>query len=280
MPKSLKSFIAVAVIAVMTIPAPAETPLERGTYLMTSIVACGNCHTPQTPGGPVANRELSGQMVLDDEMMTAYAPNITQDRETGIGAWTDDQIVAAIRDGIRPDGSLIGPPMPFSQYRKMSDGDVRAIVAYLRTVKPVHARSPKSVYRFPLPPSYGPPVGAIADVPRDDKVRYGEYLSGALGHCIECHTPMVDGHFDFDNQLGAGGLEIPGPWGVAVSANLTPHPDGIADYTDDQVKAAITTGIKPDGTRLSPPMAFAYYRNIRPDDLDAIVAYLRTLAPK
>jgi mono/diheme cytochrome c family protein len=281
MSRCSRTLLAAAVLAAVAIPVHAETPLERGTYLMESIVACGNCHTPQTPNGPDPDRELAGQMVVDDEMMTAYAPNITQDKETGIGSWTDEQIVTAIRDGLRPDGSLIGPPMPFSQYRKMSDGDVRAIVAYLRTGKPIRAESPKSVYRIPLPPRYGPPVGTVAEVPRDDKVKYGEYLAGPLGHCIECHTPMVaGGRFDFDNQLGAGGFSIPGPWGVSVSANLTPHADGLADYTDEQIKTAITTGVKPDGTRLMPPMGFAYYKNMRPDDLDAIVAYLRALPPK
>ena len=281
MSRTLESAMFLCILAIAALPASAETPLERGTSLMSSIVACGNCHTPQTPDGPEPGKELAGQLVVDDETMTAHAPNITQDTETGIGAWTDDQIVTAIRDGLRPDGSLIGPPMPFNQYRRMSDGDVRAIVAYLRTVKPIRAESPKSVYRIPLPPRYGPPVGTVAEVPRDDKVKYGEYLSGPLGHCIECHTPMVaGGRFDFDNQLGAGGFSIPGPWGVSVSANLTPHADGLADYTDEQIKTAITTGVKPDGTRLMPPMGFAYYKNIEAEDLDAIVAYLRALPPK
>lgn len=248
---------------------------------MNSIVACGNCHTPQTPNGPDAANELAGQLVFDADPMTAYAPNITQDKETGIGNWTDDQIVKAIREGIRPDGSLIGPPMPIGQYRKMSDTDVRAIVAYLRTVKPVHKASPKSVYRIPLPPSYGPPVESVADVPHDDAVKYGEYLSGALGHCVECHTPMLaNGEFDFENQLFAGGFAIPGPWGVSVSANLTPHADGLADHTDAQIRTAITQGLRPDGSRLLPPMGFAYYKNLKAEDLDAIVAYLRTLSPK
>jgi mono/diheme cytochrome c family protein len=211
--------------------------------------------------------------------MTAYAPNITQDKETGIGAWTDAQIVTAIRDGKRPDGSLIGPPMPFGLYRRISDTDVAAIVAYLRTVKPVRNKVPKSAYDIPLPPAWGPSVGRVADVPRDDKVVYGAYLAGPLGHCIECHTPMVKGHFDYESQLGAGGFQFPGPWGVSVSPNITPHGDGVAGYTDAQLKKIITTGIRPDGSRLMPPMGVGYYRNISAPDLDAIIAYLRTLKP-
>lgn len=280
MSKHLLVLVTAAVIA-STATARSETLLERGTYLMQSVVACGNCHTPQTPEGPAAGQELAGQMVIDFEPMTAYAPNITQDVETGIGGWTDDQIIRAIREGIRPDGTLIGPPMPIGRYRGMSDRDVKAIVAYLRTVKPIRAQSPRSVYRIPLPPSWGPPVGSVPEVPRHDKVRYGEYLAGALGHCTECHTPMAaNGEFDLGNRLGAGGFEIPGPWGVAVSANITPHADGIGTYTDEQIKTAITRGVRPDGTLLSPPMAFAYYRNISAEDLDAIVAYLRALPPR
>ena len=261
-------------------PASAETLLERGTYLMNSIVACGNCHTPQTPNGPVPGKELVGQLVLKVATFTAFAPNITPDKETGIGLWSDDELVTAIREGRRPDGTTIGPPMPFELYREMSDRDVRAIVTYLRSVPPIKSEQPKSTYTFPLPKSYGPPVVSVADVPKSDKVKYGGYLVEALGHCTACHSPLVKGVPDIEHQRGAGGQVIPGPWGTAVTANITPHEDGIRDYTDGEIKRAITKGERPDGSKLSPPMAFAYYRNIMSDDLDAIVAYLRTLAPK
>lgn len=261
--------------------AQAETPLERGAYLMNSIVACGNCHTPQTPNGPQTGMELAGQKVLDDPGLLAWAPNITPDGETGVGDWTDEQLVRAIREGVRPDGSLIGPPMPFHYYRQISDSDVSAIVAYLRTVPAVKNETPKSEYGFPLPPSYGPPVANVPDVPRDDRLRYGEYLVGALGHCFECHSPLVNGQPDVEHQLGAGGLVLNGPWGTVVSPNITPHPeDGIAHYSDEEVKTAISKGLRPDGSRLSPPMGYHYYANILPEDLDAIVAYLRTIPPK
>jgi len=267
-------------LAISAGPLSAETLLERGTYLMKSIVACGNCHTPQTPDGPVPGKEFAGQLVLKVKAFTAYAPNITPDIETGIGSWTDEQIIAAIRQGRRPDGTMIGPPMPIESYRDISDRDVRAIIAYLRSVPPIRSKQPGSIYTFPLPKSYGPPVGPVGEVSKSDRVKYGRYLVDALGHCTACHSPLVRGAPDLEHQRGAGGQEIPGPWGVAVTANITPHEDGIRDYTDDQIKQTITTGVRPDGSKLSPPMAFAYYRNIRPEDLDAIVAYLRTLKPK
>lgn len=259
--------------------AGAETLLERGTYLMESIVACGNCHTPQGPSGPLPGKTLAGGMRFEEPGIDAYAANITPDKATGIGRWTDAQIITAIRDGKRPDGSLIGPPMPIEFYRGMSDRDAQAIAAYLRTVPAVENKVPKSVYTIPLPPAYGPPVGKVAEVSRSDKVAYGAYLAGPAGHCIACHSPAgPNGAPDVKNQLGAGGMKFPGPWGVSVSANITPT--GLQRYTDAQLKTLITTGKRPDGSQLLPPMGVPYYARITPADLDALVAYLRSLPRK
>ncbi len=272
--------VAPCALSLAALSAAAETPLERGTYLMRSIVACGNCHTPQGPDGPLPGMELAGGMEIALPGFSAHAANITPDPETGIGNWTDEQIIAAIREGRRPDGTTIGPPMPFGQYRSMSDADARAVVAYLRSVAPVRNRVQRSQYPFPLPAAYGPPVASVPEPDRADKIAYGAYLAGPAGHCVECHTPMVDGEFDFAHRLGAGGLEIPGPWGLSVSANITPDPEGgIGAWSDDEIENAIRHGVRPDGNRLAPPMAFAYYANMTEADLDAIVAYLRSLKP-
>lgn len=258
----------------------AETLLERGQYLMNGIVACGNCHTPQGPNGPVPGQELAGGSVFDEPVFKAYAPNITPDEETGIGSWSDDEILHSIREGKRPDGSIIGPPMPIGLYRGLSDRDGRSIVAYLRSIPAVRNEVPKSEYGIPLPPSYGPPVGEVPDVSRADKVAYGAYLSGPAGHCIECHTPLVRGRADFANRLGVGGNEFHGPWGTTVSRNITPHQkDGIGGWSDDEIKRAITQAVRPDGSPLLPPMGYGFYRNISDSDLDAIVAFLRAMRP-
>jgi mono/diheme cytochrome c family protein len=261
--------------------AQAQTPAERGSYLVNGIMGCGNCHTPQGPKGPLPGMDLAGGTEFKEAGMHAVAANITQDKDTGIGSWSDAQIATAIREGKRPDGSLIGPPMPFGQYRHVSDSDLAAVVAYLRTVKPVSNKVARSQYGFPLPPAWGPPVASVPDVSRDNKVAYGAYLAGPLGHCIECHTPMnQDKRFDFEHRLGAGGFELRGPWGVALSANITPDREtGIGKWSDAQIKRAITQGIRADGTPLNPPMGFAYYARIDAADLDAIVAYLRSLKP-
>lgn len=272
--------IAFAALTVFARGAYAETLMERGEYLIEGIVACGNCHTPQTPDGPAPGKELAGGFLIEDPAFTAYAPNITPDKETGIGGWSEDDIVRGIREGRRPDGSIIGPPMPIGQYRAMSDRDVRAIAAYVRTVPAVRNTVPRTVYRIPLPKSYGSPVTSVPDVPRQDKIAYGAYLAGPLGHCIECHTPLARGRPDFEHRLGAGGNPFHGPWGTSVSRNITPHAeDGLGAWTDDQIKQAITRGVSADGSRLLPPMGFHYYASIGGDDLDALVAYLRSLKP-
>jgi len=245
---------------------------------MRSIVACGNCHTPKNAQGEIPGMELAGGVTFEDEPFTAVSPNITPDPQTGIGKWTDAQIIAAIREGRRPDGSIIGPPMPIALYRNMSDDDVKAIVAYLRGVKPVVNQTGKSQYKMPLPPSYGPPVTSVAAVAPGNKLAYGTYLAGPLGHCIECHsTPGPNGAPDFANKTGGGGMHFKGPWGISYAPNITPS--GIGKYTDDDIKKAITSCTRPAGSRLMPPMAYPYYRNIAPADLDAIVVYLRSLKP-
>lgn len=277
----VKALICAAVVAATAAgpAAKAETLLERGTYLMRSIVACGNCHTPKGQRGDVFGMELAGRAPMEQNPgFTANAPNITPDKETGIGAWTDAQIITAIREGRRPDGRIIGPPMPIGLYRGLSDRDVNAIVAYLRTVKPIRNAIPPSVYNIALPPAYGPPIKGVADVPKSDKLAYGAYLAGPAGHCIECHSPMGKRRADIRNNLGAGGSEFHGPWGVSISANITPT--GLNVRTDTQIKTMITRGVRPDGSPLMPPMAFNYYANIKDQDLDAIIAYLRSLPAK
>lgn len=207
-------------------------------------------------------------------------PNITLDPETGIGNWTDQQIITAIRSGERPDGSLIGPPMPIGLYNRMSDEDAQAIVAYLPSVPPVKNKVAKSEYPFPL--RAAPDVSGVLAPPRSDKVRYGEYMASPLGHCIECHTPMIPGQGrDFANRLGAGGFTMSAPGGgEIVASNITPDREtGIGAWTDVEIKRAITQGERRDGGKLVPIMAFAHYHTIGAEDLDALVAYLRSIKP-
>ena len=281
MPRRRAALLLALGLAAMLGTARAETPLERGRYLAETIAACGNCHTPKGPGGPLPGRHLAGNWVVEDiPPFRAVAPNITPDRATGIGAWTDAQVARAIREGIRPDGSVIGPPMPMGLYRGLADDDLAAMVAYLRSIPAVANVSETSTYRIPLPPSYGPPVGPVSAPPRTDAVAYGAYLAGPVAHCLECHTPMLDGSRRDTTRLGAGGQVFAGPWGSAVAANITAsRASGLGAWTDAEIERAIRTGVSRDGRRLHPPMAFSQYRDITAADMMALIAYLRSLPP-
>ncbi|MBI6629462.1 c-type cytochrome [Pontibaca salina] len=262
-------------ITASTLPAYADDLVERGAYLVKHVAACGNCHSPLDATGEIAGKELSGRFVISTPGFDAYAPNITP---AGIGGWSDEELSIAIREGIRPDGTLIGPPMPIELYRRLSDSDLAAIIAYLRTVPAVESDLPRSRYRIELPSSYGPPVSFVADVAPGETVEYGAYLAGPVAHCIECHTPMTEaGHFDYASRLGAGGQILEGPWGIAVTANLTSAPDALARWSDEEVINMIRTGHRPDGSAMAGPMGYSFYRGMAEQDVRAIVAYLRTL---
>jgi mono/diheme cytochrome c family protein len=281
MPHARCAALFVALLALLAVPAEAQTdPVARGRYLVEGIAGCGNCHTPKGPQGDLPGMNLAGGMVFEEQPFRAVASNITPDLETGIGRWTDAQLARAIREGIRPDGRVIGPPMPIELYRGISDADLAAIVAYLRSVPAVRHAVPPSEYRMPLPPNYGPPVANVAG-PANDPVSRGRYLAGPVGHCIECHTPMGEGgHRDW-SRTGAGGQAFPGPWGVSVARNITPNRErGIGGWTDAQIIRAVTQGVSPDGRHLFPPMGFGYYARVNQRDLADIVAYLRTLPPQ
>jgi len=270
---------------------PAATPaasqpdraaqLERGRYLVETIAGCGNCHTPHNPDGTL-NQEMAyaGAYVITEPEFVAYAPNITPDMETGIGSWSEEDIVHALRNGIRPDGRVLGPPMSFPWYRRLSDTDAYAIAAYIKTVPAIRNEVPRSEYHIPLE-GYGPIVTSVPDVPRDDPVRYGEYLAGPVGHCMDCHTTLVMGRNDMA-QLGRGQNVFRQPFNMpwtAIAANITPHEDGIGGWTDEEIKRAITQGVSRDGRQLLPFMPFELYDDIEERDLDAIVAYLKSIPP-
>lgn len=274
------SLVSICLAAVIALPAWAQSGVARGRYLVEVLGACGNCHTPKGPQGDLPGKHLAGGFELDDTFGTWITPNITPDPETGIGRWTDAEIIRAIREGKRPDGRTLGPPMPFDLYRRLADSDVQAMVAYLRTVPPVRHVVPRSQYKIPLPDSYGPPVGAVPDPPRQDPVRYGEYLAGPVAHCIECHTPFrPDGHPD-TSRLGAGGFAFPGPYGVSYATNLTPDVEtGLGAWKDGEIIASLY-GARRGGGRVLPPMPSQHYaQGIAGEDLRALLVYLRALPP-
>jgi mono/diheme cytochrome c family protein len=263
-----------------TVQAQTAGSVERGKYLMQSVVACGNCHFQRgSRGEPLFDKGLSGGMVFDEPGFKAYAPNITPDAKTGIGKWTDAQLAKAIREGVRPDKSIIGPPMPIEFYRHMSDSDVAAIIAYLRAQPAVANEIPKSTYNIALPPSYGPALKAVKAPSPRDQLAYGKYLAD-IGHCMECHTPRDGKGMLQMTSVGAGGQVFKGPWGQSISRNLTPHDTGLKGWSDAQIANAVRDGVNREGKPYHPPMAFGFYRNINDADMAALIAYLRSLKPQ
>ncbi len=269
----MKRMIGAGLLALGATSGWAEPTLERGTYLVEGPAACGSCHSAQGPDGPVAGLTLAGMVVEQNEMFTAVAPNITP--AGAVGAWSDEELVRSIREGIRPDGSVIGPPMPIHLYRRMSDDDVRSIVMYLRQVAPVQHDPGESVYNIPLPPGYGPPVESVASIPAGVTVEYGEYLGGPIAHCVECHSPMGPQGPMVDTHTGGGGMEFRGPWGLSLAPPITSA--AIVGYTDEELDGMIRQGVQPDGTAMLPPMPYGHFARLTDDDLAAIIVYLRQL---
>jgi mono/diheme cytochrome c family protein len=267
-----------AALAAMTGAAQAQpAKVERGRYL-ADVMTCHNCHTPMGPNGRDFSKAFSGGQVFDEPPFKVTGANITQDKETGIGSWTDAQIKTLLRTGVRPNGVPVAAIMPTSFYGIITESDMDAIVAYLRTVKPVTNKVPEPIYKMPIP--HIPFPGSekpYTEAMLGDKVKKGFYLA-TIAHCMECHTPFGARGRDFSGSLGKGGFEFNGPWGLSVARNITPsHEKGLGGWSDAEIKTAITTGVRKDGTRLKPPMGFPFYARMTGEDLDAVVAYLRTV---
>jgi mono/diheme cytochrome c family protein len=255
--------------------------VKRGDYLVNTIMTCGNCHTPKGPPAVIAGKDFSGGLSWDEPPFKVTAPNITQDKDTGIGGWSDADIKKLLRTGQRPNGVQIAEVMPTAFYGIITDNDMNAIVAYLRTLKPVANKVADPIYKMQIPHhSFPGAEKPYTEAMLSDKVKKGFYLA-TIGHCMECHTPMGPRGREFADKLGIGGFEFPGPWGKSVSRNITPSKTkGIGAWTDAQIKTVITTGVDKDGNHLKPPMGFGYYAHMTDSDLNDLIAWLHTVPAK
>lgn len=257
----------------------AEPSAERGQYLVDGLAACGNCHTPRNPDGSFnTDLYLAGGFEINElPAFDVYTPNITPDADTGIGGWSIEEIVTAIREGHTPEGETIGPPMPIGFYNNLSDDDAHSIARYLQSIPAIHNEVPESTYNIDKP-TYGPAPGGPTPSP-DDQIAYGGYLA-TVAHCLDCHTPRdATGAPDF-TRAGAGGFDITQlPNGIFVqTANITSDREtGIGAWSDAAVRRAITEGISNNGHILFPIMPSAFFKNATDEDIDAIIAWLRTL---
>jgi mono/diheme cytochrome c family protein len=269
-------------IAAFVVDANADTLLERGSYLVNSVMACDGCHTPRQPGGFAMERRFSGgSQTWDTPAYTVKGANITPDPDTGIGTWTHADLKRALTEGVRPNGVPLAPQMPFVFYKILTERDLDAVATYILSApavrNAVQTPSYKAEMKYTLVPGAEKPV-AEADL--RDPVRRGFYLA-TIGHCMECHARRPDGVQDFVNWFGRGGFEFRDTWGAAVARNITSHKTaGIGDWSDAEIKRVLVEGIGRDGRTLKPPMArHIYFKHMTEDDIGAIIAWVRTLPP-
>ena len=260
--------------------------LARGKYLSdTALTPCVLCHSPlDVSGGGLKVAEgkaFAGRPFAPDGVPFATAPNLTPDRETGIGTWSDDMLARAIREGISHDGRAIFPVMPYQRFRRMSDEDLAALVVYLRSLPPI--RNPMAPTKIPFPlnrlingvpePVDGP---VAADLSSAEK--RGEYLV-RIAICADCHSTRDDQGNAARGMDFAGGTLMPFEGRPTIAtANITPAVNGIPYYTEELFIETLRTG-KVRSRALDPMMPTAMYRRMTDQDLKDIFAYLKTLKP-
>jgi hypothetical protein len=275
-------FAATALVAAAG-AAAAETLVERGDYLVNAVMAGDGCHTPRTPAGFVMEKRFSGgSQVWDEAAYTVRGPNITPERETGIGSWKDADLKRALTEGVRPSGVPLVPQMPFPFYRILTPRDADALVAYIRTAAPVRHEVPPPVYKAAVQAPVIPAAeGPISEEALKDPVKRGFYLA-TLAPCMECHARRPDGVQDYKGWWGRGGHEMKGPFGSVTVRNITSHKEkGIGAWSDAEIRRALTEGVGRDGRHFKQPMARQiYFSKMKDDDLNAIVAWVRTIPPQ
>ena len=260
--------------------------VARGHYLANAVSGCSYCHSEHDwskPGQPIVpGREGVGEPVPFAGLPgRVIAPNLTPDVQTGTGAWTDDQLARAIREGIGHEGRALFPLMPYPRFRNMSDEDLASVIVYLRSLPPVRHELPATEIIFPvrylIRNAPEPLTQPVPQLDSSDRVAWGNYLV-TIGGCEDCHTPQDAHGQEIAAMNFSGGSVLEDPGAKAAAANLTPDATGISYYDETMFLKAMRTGYV-GARKLSPVMPFAFYGNMTDDDLKAIFAYLRTVKP-
>jgi mono/diheme cytochrome c family protein len=258
-------------------------PIARGEYIFNA-ADCLGCHTV-----PKTGQRLAGGRALKTPFGTFFTPNITPDRETGIGGWTDQDFIRALREGRSPNGTAYFPVFPYTSFTHLTDQDLRDLKAYLDAQPPVsqrnkpHEVSPPFGWRFLLPvwqALFLDKDGLPEETGRDERWKRGRYLVRAAGHCGECHSPRnFLGAVDHDRMLAGSPT---GPEGKAVP-NITPDPEkGIGKWSEGEVTFLLEIGMQPDGDFVGDGMREVVDNStskLTAEDRAAIAAYLRTVPP-
>ena len=254
--------------------------VERGAYL-TRAADCVACHT--SGGG----KEYAGGLAIRLPFGTLYSTNITPDKETGVGNYSDQDFLDAVRRGVRRDGARLYPAMPYASYSYMTDADVLAIKAYLFSLPPVHAKAPENTLTFPYNQRwamifwsalFNPDTRFAPDSDRSPEWNRGAYLAEALAHCGECHTPR-NLAFALDNRKKFAGALTAGWRAFNISSDKA---TGIGGWRDEDLVAYLTIGHADGHGTASGPMGEAVdhsFSQLAQEDIRAVVAYLRTVPP-
>jgi mono/diheme cytochrome c family protein len=236
--------------------------LARQVGRAAQALAAANFIPKHGPNGDITEKVFSGGLNWNEPPFKVTASNITQDKETGIGDYTDAELREVLRKGIKRNGVPVAMVMPSGLYEIMTDRDLDAVIAYLRTIKPIKNTVPDPVYRM----AQGHPIPPASHDERQGKE--GFYLV-TIAHCMECHTPMDPHGREFASRLGAGGFAFPGRWGAFRCRATSPQARKMASATGPTMKSSV-----------SPQWGYHYYSTVSTDDLDAVVAYLRTVPAK
>jgi len=270
----MKTYAALAALLIATPAFAADT----GEYL-TRAADCVACHT-KDGGAPFA-----GGRAFKLPVGTIYSPNITPDKATGIGNYTDDEFVSALQQGVGHNGKRLYPAMPYNSYTLLSREDALAIKGYLFSLPPVHAEAPANDLRFPFNQRWtlwfwnkanNPDHRFVADTGKSPEWNRGAYIVEALGHCGQCHTPR--------NWMQ--GLKTSAAFAGATQAgwhayNLSSDKEhGIGAWSDADLASYLSTGFAKNHGPASGPMAEAVSNSLRfmtPQDIHAVVTYLRDI---
>lgn len=263
---------------------PTREEIARGKYVFGAAAGCG-CHT-----APKQSLNAGGRK-YDGPFGTVYSSNITPDPTTGIGKWTDEQIITATRLGRRPNGERLIPVHPYTVFNGMTEQDLKDVVVYLRSVPPVNRQTPAKKISVPMfesvfLPAWLATFAAVETPPKSaptSGVARGEYLTRAVSHCGECHTPRTMTMAVDNTRFLAGNQKGKGPEGSAVP-NITPDREtGLGSWTEEQITDYLETGNKPDGDVSGGLMmeviqgSSAGYKDLTKADRQAIAKYLKSI---
>lgn len=269
--------------------------LERGKYLFETAMDCTGCHSEHDTSKfsmPVLPGRLGAGMVMPKELGLPgqiNPRNITSDIETGLGSWTDGEILRAIREGVSRDGHALFPMMPYQKFAQLSDEDAFALVAFMRTLPPVKNVVPPTKIDFPvsffIQSAPQPVTGKVIAPDKSNKVAYGKYVA-TLASCETCHSKEEKGAIVAGMEF-SGGRSFRFPNLEVLSANISPDMEtGIGAWNEQRFidkfrdygnlnESNLPANVQANFTL----MPWLNFRSLSDEDLRALYAYLRTVKP-